>query len=155
MSAVPVLPMVVALGTSVAGCLVLTPVAGWLGRRFGMVDRPRPGELQKAQTPRSGGYALLAAFLLAIGASVPLVPHSGGELTRLLGLIAGIILVLPIALIDDLKRLGPFPQLIGQIGLAVVAMAFGLIIGDVANPFGGIIVLPVVVAIPFTLFWVV
>ena len=149
------MPMLVALVVSTIGVLLLTPAAGWAGRRAGLVDRPRPGELQRDATPRSGGYGMLAAFLIASFACLPLVQHSGDELTRVIGLIAGIFLVLPIALIDDLKRLGPLPQLIGQISLAVVAMAFGLIIRNVANPFGGLIALPLIIAVPFTLVWVV
>jgi UDP-N-acetylmuramyl pentapeptide phosphotransferase/UDP-N-acetylglucosamine-1-phosphate transferase len=47
------------------------------------------------------------------------------------------------------------PQLLGQIGLAAVAMLFGLVIRSVASPFGGLIVLPVFVSVPFTLFWIV
>lgn len=151
----PIVPMLVALLVSVLGVLLLTPVAGWAGRRIGLVDQPRSGELQRTAIPRSGGYALLTAFLIASAASLPLVQHSGDELTRVTGLIVGIVLVLPIAIIDDLKRLGPMPQLVGQIGLAFVAMSFGLIIRSVANPFGGLIVLPLVVGIPFTLIWVV
>ncbi|HVC35262.1 MAG TPA: MraY family glycosyltransferase [Chloroflexota bacterium] len=151
----PLIPLAVSLVVSCVGVLLLTPVAGALGRRFGLVDQPRPGELQQERTPRSGGYALLTAFLIAIAASVPLVSHTGDELTRILGLIVGIVLVLPIALIDDLRRLGPFPQLVGQIGLASVVMAFGLVITSVANPFGGLIALPVLLAIPFTLLWIV
>lgn len=147
--------MGVALCVSSGGTLLLTPIAGRIGERFGLVDRPRKGEVQARPAPRSGGYGLVVAFIFAVVASFSLVPHSGDELTRVLGLIVGIVLVLPIALVDDLKRLGPFPQLVGQVGLAVVAMAFGLIIHNVANPFGGLIPLPMVIAIPFTLVWVV
>lgn len=155
MGQLPIAAMLVALVVSCGGALLLTPAAGWLGHRFGLVDRPRKGELQARPTPRSGGYGLLLAFVLAVAASFPLIPHSGDELTRVLGFVVGIILVLPIALIDDVKRLGPLPQLIGQIGLAIVAMAFGLMIRTIANPFGGLIALPLFIAIPFTLFWVV
>ncbi len=151
----PIAAMAVALGVSFVAALVLTPIAGRLGERFGLVDRPRKGEVQEHPAPRSGGYGLVVAFILAVVASFALIPHSGDELTRVLGLIIGIVLVLPIALVDDLKRLGPFPQLIGQIGLAVVAMAFGLVIRNVANPFGGLIPLPMIVAVPFTLVWIV
>ena len=42
-------------------------------------------------------------------------------------------------------------KLVGQIGLAAVAMAFGLVINSIASPFGGEIELPVVLAVPFTL----
>lgn len=155
MGNLPVVAMVVALAVSAVGALALTPVAGALGRRAGLVDYPRKGELQERPTPRSGGYAILLSFLIALAVSLPLLSHTSAELTRIFGLIVGSILVLPIALIDDFKRLGPFPQLFGQIGLAVVAMAFGLVIHNVANPFGGLIALPMVVSVGFTLFWIV
>jgi len=155
MSGTTILSLVIAL---VGGCLislVLTPVAGWLGRRAGLVDRPRAGELQTSVTPRSGGYALVAAFLLAAGISLALVPHPADEWLRIVGLMVGIALVIPIAIIDDAVRLGPFPQLVGQLGLAALAMLFGLVIWNIANPFGGLIILPGVIAVPFTLFWIV
>lgn len=150
-----VLPFLVALIVSCGGTILLTPLAGDLGRRVGLVDRPRAGELAKRPTPRTGGYGLIAAFLLAIAVSIAIEPRDPGELLRLVGLVVGVLLVLPIAAIDDLRRLGPWPQLIGQIGLAVVAMAFGLLIDHVANPFGGLVALPLIMAIPFTLFWIV
>jgi UDP-GlcNAc:undecaprenyl-phosphate GlcNAc-1-phosphate transferase len=155
MSTAVLWPMVIAFAVSGGGAMLLTPLVGALGRRFGLVDRPRPGELQQRDTPRSGGYGMLAAYLLAVAVSLPLMPRSPDELTRIAGLVAGALLVLPIALVDDFRRLGPLPQLVGQIGLAVVAMAFGLTITTVANPLGGQIVLPLALAIPFTLFWVV
>jgi UDP-GlcNAc:undecaprenyl-phosphate GlcNAc-1-phosphate transferase len=149
------LALATTLAVSIVSCTALTPLAGRLGRRFGLVDHPRAGELQKRATPRSGGYGLLAAFLLAVAVSAVLVGHTPAELTRVAGLIVGILLVLPLALLDDFKRLGPIPQLAGQLGLALVAMAFGLTIDSVANPFGGLIILPLVVSLPFTVFWVV
>lgn len=155
MTAEGLIALLVAFAVSSGGALLLTPVAGEIGRRFGLVDHPRPGELQQKIIPRSGGYALIAAFLLAVTVSLAFVPRGPEERTHLVGLIVGILLVLPIALIDDSRRLGPLPQLVGQIGLAVVAMAFGLVITTVASPFGGLMVLPIVVAVPFTLFWIV
>lgn len=143
----------IAFGVGLLGVIILTPLAGRLGQRLGMVDKPRPGELQRVPMARTGGYALLAAFLIAIAVSLWLTPRSPAELTRILGLVAGVVIILPLAFLDDRRRLGPLPQLLGQIATAVVAMAFGLIIYDVANPFGGIIPLPVFIALPFTLFW--
>lgn len=143
----------IAFGVGLIGAIVLTPLAGRLGQRLGMIDKPRPGELQRVPMARTGGYALLGAFLVAIAVSLWLTPRSPAELTRILGLVAGVILILPLAYLDDRRRLGPAPQLVGQIAIAFVAMAFGLIIVDVANPFGGMIALPIIIALPFTLFW--
>jgi UDP-GlcNAc:undecaprenyl-phosphate GlcNAc-1-phosphate transferase len=44
---------------------------------------------------------------------------------------------------------------VGQVGLAILALAFGLSISTVANPLGGIIELTQIVAIPITILWVV
>jgi len=143
----------IAFGAGLISVVILTPLAGRLGIWLGMVDTPRPGELQRKPMARSGGYALLASFLVAIAVSLWLAPRSPAELTRILGLVVGVLLILPIAYLDDRRRLGPFPQFVGQILVAVAAMAFGLVINDVANPFGGIVPLPVFVALPFTLFW--
>ena len=88
-----VLGFVVALAVSYGASFLLTPFAGRIGAQFGLVDRPRPGELQSAPVPRSGGYALIAAFLVALGISVALVPRAPEELTRIGGLIVGILVV--------------------------------------------------------------
>lgn len=147
--------IVITLFVSCGGAILLTPVAARFGQRLGLVDKPRPGELARRLTPRSGGYGLIAAYLLSVAAALAVEARDAAEIGRILGLIIGVLLVIPIAFFDDSRRLGPFPQLAGQIGLAVVAMAFGLIISSIANPFGGLVVLPAVVSIPFTLFWVV
>jgi UDP-GlcNAc:undecaprenyl-phosphate GlcNAc-1-phosphate transferase len=149
------MPIILTLLVSCGGAILLTPVAGAVGRRVGLVDRPRAGELARRPTPRSGGYGLIAAFLVSVAVALATEPRDSAELARILGLIVGVLLVLPIAIFDDARRLGPFPQLAGQIGLAVIAMVFGLTIDSVANPFGGLVVLPIVVAIPFTVFWIV
>ncbi len=145
----------VAFLVSLIAVHVFTPVAATLGERVGLVDKPRPGELQKKVIPRSGGYGMVASFLFAVAVSLALFPRDPLETHRIVGLVIGILLVLPIALVDDFKRLGPFPQLAGQICLAAVTMAFGLVITSVADPFGGLVELPLVLAIPFTLVWIV
>jgi UDP-GlcNAc:undecaprenyl-phosphate GlcNAc-1-phosphate transferase len=145
----------VAIAVSLIAISLLTPLAGGLGERIGLVDRPRSGELQKEPLARSGGYAMVASFLLTVALCLVLFPRNAQETTRVVGLVVGVLLVLPVALVDDFKRLGPLPQLLGQIGLAAIAMLFGLVITSVASPFGGLIDLPLAVAIPFTFFWIV
>jgi len=58
----------------------LTPAAGRLGRRFGLVDVPGGRKQHRGPTPRSGGIALFATCWLVIGAAV-----AGGLLAGRLG----------------------------------------------------------------------
>jgi UDP-GlcNAc:undecaprenyl-phosphate/decaprenyl-phosphate GlcNAc-1-phosphate transferase len=146
---------IVAFVVSFIAVTILTPLAGRVGQKIGLVDRPRAGELQKEPLARSGGYAMVASFILAVAVSLMLFPRNSEETTRIVGLVVGVLFVLPIAFVDDFKRLGPLPQLLGQIGLAAIAMVFGVVITSIANPFGGLISLPVFLAIPFTLVWIV
>jgi UDP-GlcNAc:undecaprenyl-phosphate GlcNAc-1-phosphate transferase len=139
--------------SALAVSLILAPTVGWLGRKVGFVDKPRPGEMQKLPTPRSGGYAIIIAFWVAVALSLILLPRTDQEQHRLLGVLVGSALVLPIAIIDDACRLGPRPQLIGQIVVAAVAVAFGITIADVASPFGGIVILPLIIVIPLSIVW--
>ena len=147
--------LAIVFGAALVASLVLSPLAGLLGTRVGFVDKPRPGEMQQRPTPRSGGYAIIAAFWVAVALSLLLLPHAAEEQQRLLGMLLGSALVLPIAIIDDAWRLSPRPQLIGQIVVSLVPIAFGVTISNVANPFGGIALLPLWIALPFTLFWLV
>ena len=114
-----------------------------------------PGELQQKPAARAGGYAIVVAFVVGISVSAVFFQWQGYDLTRLIALLAGLVLLVPLALTDDVKRLGPGIQLLGQIGIAALPVAFGLLIDTVANPFGGVLPLPLVVAVPFTLLWIV
>ena len=82
------------------------------------------------------------------------------EQRRVIGLLLGSVAVLPIAFIDDRRRLSAAPQLVAQIGLALIAVLFGSTIATVSNslgqePFGSQIVLPTVLVLPVTVFWLV
>jgi len=132
---------------------LLIPLAQRAGARLGFIDHPRQGEIQKIPVVRTGGYAIFAAFTFAIALSLPLVPRFPGEYPRLLGLLLGAAIIMPVAFVDDLKRLGPMPQLAAQVLVALVAISFGIAIDSVASPFGGIIPLPLWITVPFTLLW--
>lgn len=131
----------------------LTPAAAALGVRVGLIDRPRPGELQRRPIARTGGYAIYAGLLAAVAASLVLLPRYPDEYPKIWGFVLGALVLMPLALIDDFRRLGPFPQFIGQLLAAGVAIAFGILLDNVANPFGGIIGIPLLIAIPLTLVW--
>src|SRR5512133_488082 len=136
------------------GCYLLTYVAAEFGRRTGIVDKPRPGEVQSWIVPRTGGYALFFGFLIAVLAGAWLIPRSEQEWHRLIGVLLGAVAILPIAFADDRRRLAPLPQLVCQVAIACIPMAFGIVVDSIATPFWGTIYLPTLLAIPFTIFWI-
>src|SRR5215204_4258880 len=46
--------------------LLLTPLAGWVGQRLGVVDRPGGRRLHKGVIPRTGGLAIFGGFFLTV-----------------------------------------------------------------------------------------
>jgi UDP-GlcNAc:undecaprenyl-phosphate GlcNAc-1-phosphate transferase len=150
------------LAVALAGWIVtfaLTGAAQRLGRLIGAVDQPRAGELQRQAVPRSGGYAMLVGLWLALLLSFALraaaIPSNPGDDLKLLGAVLGTMAILPLAILDDRRRLGPAPQFLGQLGIAAIPVLFGLRMESVASPFGPPIPLPAWLAVPLTLFWIV
>jgi UDP-GlcNAc:undecaprenyl-phosphate GlcNAc-1-phosphate transferase len=142
----------------------LSLVAERFGRRLGVLDEPRPGEVQSASVPRTGGYAMLGGLWLALLVAYLLRdrflidPELGREWNplddlRVLGLLLGSLCIVPLAILDDRRRLGPLPQLIGQFFIAAVPVAFGLRVSSIAQPFGDPLVLPVWLDIPISIVW--
>ena len=145
---------------AVATAGVLTPVAMRWSVATGLVDHPRPGEVQRTSVPRAGGHAIYLAFIAAVAFSLVIAPREEREWIRLAGLVAGIAVLVPFAVWDDFRRLGPFPQLLAQVLCATVPVLFGVTMSSISNPlapppFGGQIPLPAWVAVPATIIWLV
>ncbi|HEU5315652.1 MAG TPA: MraY family glycosyltransferase [Chloroflexota bacterium] len=156
----PTWQMLATFLVALVGGLSLTPVAMRLSRMLGLVDTPRPGEVQHAATPRAGGHAIYLSFLAAALLSLALAPRDPGELRRVTGLLLGLVVLVPFAVWDDFKRLSALPQLLAQLIVACVPVAFGVVIDSVSNPFapppfGGQLPLPTWIAVPATLAWLV
>jgi UDP-GlcNAc:undecaprenyl-phosphate GlcNAc-1-phosphate transferase len=159
---VPWLLLAFAAAAATTFCLAL--VAERYGRRLGVMDEPRPGEVQRRTVPRTGGYAMLVGLWVAlllgyVTRSAFLVdPDTGpgwnpADDMRMLGLVIGTICIVPLAILDDRRRLGPLSQLVGQILIACVPVAFGLRVSSVAQPFGDPIDLPVWLDVPVSILW--
>ncbi len=160
----PVPWLFLAFAVAVASTLVFTLVAERSGHRLGLVDKPRPGEVQRRTVPRTGGYAMLVGLWLALLVGYVLRgrflvdPDLGpawndADDLRVLGLVVGSICIVPLAMLDDRRRLGPVPQLIGQFLIACVPVAFGLRVNSVAQPFGDPIDLPLWLDVPISIIW--
>ena len=57
-------PFIAIFALSFLLALILTPLAGWLGRRWGLVDRPGGRRAHRGEIPRTGGIALFGAFTI-------------------------------------------------------------------------------------------
>jgi len=129
-----------------------------LGPRLGMVDRPRVGEVQQRPLPRTGGYGVFAAFWLAVLAGFAVAPDAVERLPadthRLLGVALGSLMLIPLAVADDRRRLGPWPQLAGQIAAASVAVVFGVRMEEIATP-AGVVAIPDPVGSLLAVVWIV
>lgn len=157
MIALPVwgqLLLVLAVATGTA--LLAVPLSAAIGAAAGLIDLPRPGEVQRRPVGRAGGYGIIVAFFLAVIATLPFADRIDlSEFSRLAGLAFGAALLVPFAAWDDARRLGPLPQLAAQIGCAAIPLAFGVRLQSIASPFGGQVPLPALLVLPATLFWIV
>lgn len=138
--------------------LVLTPLTIRLARRMNWLDVPNPRRRHQVPTPRLGGIPLAAAIVAALVVTIALpIPRvDPNEVMRIAGLALGIVIVAAVGLVDDVRELKPLPLFAMQFGVAIIAIASGVVIYDIPSPIDGSrIALPAVLAIAFTLFWIV
>ncbi len=136
--------------------LVLTPLTIRLAHRLNWLDQPAPRRVHQTPTPRIGGLPLAIAFLVGLAITIPYPRSDPTEWTHLLGLGAGIIIVAVIGLMDDVRELKPLTLLAMQLVVAVIIVASGVVMKEISNPLDGSpIVIPEIVAIAFTVFWIV
>jgi UDP-GlcNAc:undecaprenyl-phosphate/decaprenyl-phosphate GlcNAc-1-phosphate transferase len=143
--------------------LLLTPLVRALVRRRGIVDAPNHRRVNTAPVPRGGGVAAAVAFLAVAGGLVvfhdqidsmpsPRSISSGELLAIFLGGAAATV----IGAVDDLFDLRARWQLLGQVGLAGLAVALGVGVKAISNPFGpNTIPFDAPFAVAFTVVWVV
>ena len=129
---------------------ILTPLAGQLARRLGMIDRPRERGLASRETPLLGGLAILAGIVIAAAVFAPHViilprsPHAPSVHLRVQtwGLIAGAALITVIGAVDDLLDLPWWAKLAGQLAAALLAVESGAVVTNVTVPFVGALQFP-------------
>ncbi len=143
----------------------LTPWVRRIALRYRIVDRPGARRMNLKPVPRSGGLAVAASFL-AVTAIFLLVNENAGLIAvpfslgrhplALAALLIGGAVAATLGAIDDLLDLRARWQFLGQLGLAAGAVALGVSIDAVNNPFGfGVVLFPGLVAAGFTVFWIV
>ena len=126
-----------------------------------IVSPPRRHHIHNRLVPRLGGIGIFLAFLLV--SLVLFRPVNGYELHVYIGLIAAASLTIVVMAYDDIRGLSPLPRLIMQSVAAFIAMfpagSQGTLIQVLHNPLlitnQGQVPLNLLLAVPFTWFWIV
>ncbi len=121
------------LSALVAGLVVIaaTPLAMRLAARVGAVDHPSDRRIHREPTPRLGGLAILAGFLVPVLYYLP-----ADRATR--ALVTGAVLIALLGAVDDIWGLSPSVKLAGQAACAAVPVAAGLTIDHITIPLLGV-----------------
>jgi UDP-GlcNAc:undecaprenyl-phosphate/decaprenyl-phosphate GlcNAc-1-phosphate transferase len=120
---------------SLAVSLLLTPWAGRLGRRWGLVARPGGRRQHEGRVPKLGGLPLLLAYLVGIGLIYWLIPPTTpNDALRLRGVILGSLLMALGGFIDDRWELGAVPQFVFHFAGAGIAVGHIIFIEVFTNP---------------------
>jgi len=135
--------------------------------RLGLFGRMGDRHLHSRAIPRLGGVGIFLGFCVGVALSFALpVTRFPIEVARIvLMLVAGMVIFF-VMLADDLVELAAFPRLLWQFGAAALVVLprlrglnSGIVIDSVPNPFHlrvtESLALPLAVAIPFTLLWIV
>lgn len=126
--------------------ILTTPLARKIAVAVGAVDYPNARRINKTPIPRMGGIAIfcgiVAAFVVQylgttfLGWPIVLVPSPLLEVNYWM-LVLAFLVIFVTGLLDDRYTLKPLQKLFGQVLAAVVAVAGGLVIGNISNPLGG------------------
>ncbi len=156
----------VVLVATIAAALIsfgLTPFVRRLAHRLDVVDRPDHRRVNVSPIPRGGGLAVATAFLVSAVGVVLLndrlelvaAPFTI-EPSDLAALFVGGAVAATLGALDDYLQLRARWQLAGQLALAFGAVALGINVGFVNNPFGpGTIRFDGIVALVVTVLWIV
>ena len=165
--AMRVLPaLVVGFLAAAAITLAATPIVRRYARPFGMVDRPEARRVNTTAIARGGGVAILLGFvivafaLLVANSVIGLHFVDRGQIIQrpqTLALLGGAVLAVGVGLLDDWFQLRARWQFIGQFVLAGVAVALGVAVTTINDPFSvdGTLVIPGALVVVATLIWIV
>lgn len=99
--------------------LLLTPLARWLGKKWGIMDVPAQRRVHSVPTPKTGGWAIFVSFII----SALFLTKPQGEILGML-IAAGFIFMVEIW--DDSRELPAVTKLSSQIAASVILISFGV-----------------------------
>ncbi len=139
----------------------LTPTVIKISSANGFVDRPNERKVHKEPIPYGGGIATFIGFLVASCVGMAIWKHynpeiSSRDLMLFCGFLVAAFLSFVTGFIDDIINMPAKVKLLCQIFTVSIVMFFGILVNFFTNPFGeGLIYLPIYIAVPVTIFWIV
>lgn len=127
--------------------LIGTPILTRWAKRWKILDMPGGRRIHANPTPRLGGIILFLAIAITLLFVFGFDP-------RIYGLLIGLTLMFGLGLLDDIYQLPPIFKLLGQLMIAGIVVMFGITIGNLTNPFGGIILLHPAIDVILTMVWI-
>jgi UDP-GlcNAc:undecaprenyl-phosphate GlcNAc-1-phosphate transferase len=140
------------LGAAVLS-FALTPVARRLAIWIGAVDQPSARKVHEIPTPRLGGLAVVTSAAVVSALALGRINQAQRE-GLWVGLAFGLLPILFVSVIDDIRRLAYGWKLAGHVGGAVVAASLGIVLTDPIHLFGAEIHIGVL-AYPLSVVWLV
>lgn len=136
---------------------ILTPLFARLATHLGIVDVPKSDrKVHDHAIPYFGGLSVFLAFALPTLIVLLASDHFvAGEIDprHFIGFFAGALILLMGGLLDDKFDLSPRFSILFPMFAALSAVAFGIGVEKVTNPFGGVFVLTSAVTVVITFLW--
>ncbi|MDQ3547968.1 MAG: undecaprenyl/decaprenyl-phosphate alpha-N-acetylglucosaminyl 1-phosphate transferase [Chloroflexota bacterium] len=153
---------IVGLLAAAVAAVTIPPIRD-IARRLQLLDQPEARRVHTIPIPRIGGLGIYFGFLVAVGVSFMLpVERFGVEIERILLLLIGATMIVGVMLFDDILGIPPLPKLGVQFAAAGVVVlprlrgdTHGIVIEQFNAPYVGTVTLPLLVALSFTVFWIV
>ncbi len=137
------MPYILIFLVALIATVITTPVAARIARSLNAIDNPSKRRINKRPVPRMGGIAIFVGLICAaitqyIGTTfylwpVVLIPHIGMTVNYYY-LASAFLCIFAVGVLDDIFSLQPLVKFAGQVIAAVVAVAGGLVIGNILNP---------------------
>jgi UDP-GlcNAc:undecaprenyl-phosphate GlcNAc-1-phosphate transferase len=145
---------VLSFGVAMILAAVLTPLAGRLGARLGLVAQPGGRRKHTGPVAVTGGVGLFLAFFGVALALFLFAPHKPEHDVPLRGILIGAAFVFLCGLADDKFEFKAGPQFVMQFVAALIAIAFTVWIQKVTVPLFGPQEFHWYLTYPLTTFWV-
>jgi len=110
------------------------PVARLVARRIGAVDEPGELSIHTRPVARTGGLAILLAFMIAMGYALWRGDLGVEATPALWGLLGGAVIAAAGGLYDDARDISARQKLLWQFAAATGALAFGIRSGFLSTP---------------------
>ncbi len=148
------IPVVIAFALSMVFTLLVRRVA----LKFGVIDNPDGGRKQhERSTPLLGGLAIVSAFsMVIIGVLISSNVLTAGEITinHYVGFFVGLAILSIVGAIDDKYNISAKYLMLAFIVASGCAIAGGINVEKMTNPFGGVIVLAPMMASVVAFVWI-